>query len=445
MSEDTMPNRNIDPLEARVVVFRQQPEAKGFAELRNELRQAGRGELLAELCATWAQHERDPIRAADAWSEAGEAMVVLGEMATAIEYLRTALDLDPTNDRASDRLLEIVEPEDPAAAVEILEQELGELARRDNTKRGTKSELTARRAQQHRRAATLWNDHLGRVDRALAHYQQAWKLEPQNTEALDAARRLYHSLGDDKMVAKLYQAELEVLGAHGPAQRRAYLRHQLGKLALHRKDLEGAATHLEDAQKLDPTSIEITESLAEVWASPGFRDGQTAHRASQLFVELGRRRLAERDDASGVQYLRRAVGVDPYSKGSSEALERALAEQESWVELDRILRHRSTVVQDPDERANLLRRRADLYREQLLDRACFREVLVDLVQSEPPRGEAAEELRELLREEQDWDTLSSLMEAEINALGADPETPADILVAELLELATVAREHMADR
>ena len=33
---------------------------------------------LAELCATWAQHERDPVRAADAWSEAGESMVVLG-------------------------------------------------------------------------------------------------------------------------------------------------------------------------------------------------------------------------------------------------------------------------------------------------------------------------------------------------------------------------------
>src|SRR5580765_4978317 len=125
MSEDTMPNRNIDPLEARVVVFRQQPEAKGFAELRNELREAGRGELLAELCATWAQPERD---------------------------------LDPMNDRASDRLLEIVEPEDPAAAVEILEQELGELAKRDNAKRGSKSELTARRAHQHRRAAMLWND-----------------------------------------------------------------------------------------------------------------------------------------------------------------------------------------------------------------------------------------------------------------------------------------------
>src|SRR5689334_10864233 len=201
MSDDrfsTQPSAAVDALEAKVMVFRQQPEARGFAALRQELRDAGRGELLAELCATWAHHERDPHRAADAWSEAGEAMVVLGETATAIEYLRTALELDPTNDRAADRLLEIVEPHDPAAAAEIIEAELTELAKKNDPKR--KPELLARRASHHRRAAVLWNEHLGRVDRALWHYQQAFKLEPSRVESLEAARNLYASLGDDAMV-----------------------------------------------------------------------------------------------------------------------------------------------------------------------------------------------------------------------------------------------------
>src|SRR6185503_6119187 len=186
-------------------------------------------------------------------------MIVLGETATAIEYLRTALELDPTNDRASDRLLEIVEPNDPAAAVEILESELGELARRPKAK----TELIARRAQQHRRAAALWNDHLGRVDRALWHFQQAWKLEPQRTEALEAARDLYASLGDDAMVMKLYQAELDVLGKdHAQNGRKARIRLELGRTAQRRKDLEAAAQHLEEAARLDPSSAEIAEALA---------------------------------------------------------------------------------------------------------------------------------------------------------------------------------------
>ncbi len=447
MSDDTLPTHRIDPLEARVVSFRQQPEAKGFAELRQELRDAGRGELLADVCATWAQHERDPVRAADAWSEAGEAMVVLGETATAVEYLRTALDLDPTNDRAADRLLEIVEPTDPAAAVEIIEHELTELAKRSGGGGAkAKAEVTARRAQHHRHAAELWNEHLGRVDRALWHYQQAWKLEPQRTESLDAARRLYSSLGDEAMVAKLFAAELEVLGnAPAAAARRAYIRFELGKLALRNKDLEAAANHLEEASKLDPESLDISEKLAEVYSSPGFREGETRHRAGELFVELGRQRLKTRDDQTGINYLRRAVGVDPYSKGSSEALQEALTGSSQWAELDRALRHRSAVVQDPGERAEVLRRRAALYRNQLPDRASLIEVLTDLVAYEQPGSKPARELRELLRDDQDWEGMSRLMEAEINALAQNPETPTDTIVMEILELATIAREHMGDR
>ncbi|HEU0030480.1 MAG TPA: tetratricopeptide repeat protein [Kofleriaceae bacterium] len=443
MSEDTLPH-SLDPLEARVVGFRQHPEARKFAELRQQLRDAGRGELLADVCATWAQHERDPVRAADAWSEAGEAMSVLGEMATAVEYLRTALELDPANDRAADRLIEIVEPGDPAAAVEIIELELGELAKREGNRK--RPELIARRAAKHRRAAELWNDHLGRVDRALWHWQQAWRLEPQRTEALEAARQLYMSLGDDAMVAKLYQAELDVLGnAPSAAPRKARIRYELGVLALRNGDLEAAANHLEEAQKLEPTSLEIAEKLAEVYASPGFRDGETRHKAGQLFVEVGRRRLAARDDSTGINYLRRAVGIDPYSKGSSQALEQALSEASQWQELDRILRHRSAVVTEPAERAEVLRRRAALYRNQLPDRAGLIEVLTELVAYEQPGSKATRELRELLREDQDWESLSRLMEAEINALGQDPSTPGDVLVNEMLELATIAREHMNDR
>ena len=442
MSEDsfsTQPSQVVDPLEAKVVVFRQQPDSKGFAALRQELRDAGRGELLAELCATWAQHERDPVRAADAWSEAGEAMVVLGETATAIEYLRTALELDPTNDRAADRLLEIVEPNDPAAAVEILEGELTELAKKSN------KQLLPRRASHHRRAAILWNDHLGRVDRALWHWQQAWKLEPQRTEALEAARTLYSSLGDDAMVGKLWQAELDVLGQQGDRGRKAQIRLELGRLALKKKDLEAAANHLEEGQKQDPQSLEIAEALAEVYAMPGFREGQTRHKAGELFVALGKQRIATRDDATGINYLRRAVGVDPYARASSAALEDALSGTSQWDELDRILRHRSAVVTEPGERQEVLRRRAALYRNQLPNRAGLVEVLSELVAYEQPGSKATRELKELLREDEEWEKLSHLMEAEITALGQNPETSPDVLVGEILELATIVREHMGER
>ena len=321
----------------------------GFAELRQELRDAGRGELLAELCATWAQHERDPLRAADAWSEAGEAMVVLGETATAIEYLRTALELDPTNDRAADRLLEIVEPSDPAAAVEIIELELAELREADarRRRRKRKAELIARRAAQHRRAAELWNDHLGRVDRALWHWQQAWKLEPQRTRGARGrapALRLARRRRDGRASCTRPSSRCSATRRRAAA-RKAQIRLELGKLALRGKDLEAAANHLEEAAKLDPTSLEIAEKLAEVYASPGFRDGQTRAQGGRA-VRRARppaprdARRSDRHQLPAPRGRHRSV-----LEGQLAARSRRRCRRSSqWDELDRILRHRSAVV-----------------------------------------------------------------------------------------------------
>ena len=229
----------------------------------------------------------------------------------------------------------------------------------------------------------MWNDHLGRVDRALWHWQQAWKLEPHKTEALDAARVLYQSLGDEAMVAKLYQAELEVLGGHGPAQRKAQIRLELGKLALRAKNLEAAANHLEEGARLDADVARARRGARRGLLEPGLSRRSDTPQGGELFVELGRRRLATRDIKRG-SIISARVGVDPYAKGSSEALEGALSETSQWDELDRILRHRSAVVQDPAERTEVLRRRAALYRNQLPNREGLVEVLTELVAYEAP-------------------------------------------------------------
>src|SRR4029078_5426048 len=102
-------------------------------------------------------------------------------------------------------------------------------------------------------------------------------------------------------------------------------------------------------------------------------------------------------------------------------------------------------VSEPSERMEVLRRRAALYRNQLKNRDGLIEVLSELIAYEQPGSKATRELKDLLREDEQWEKLSMLMEAELNALGQNPDTPAEELVAELLELATIAREHMGDR
>ncbi|MCH8256735.1 MAG: hypothetical protein IIA75_02365, partial [Proteobacteria bacterium] len=58
-----------------------------------------------------------------------------------------------------------------------------------------------------------------------------------------------------------------------------------------------------------------------------------------------------------IAYLRRALGVDPYSRAGTENLEEALALDERWGELDRLYQHRADLSEDPKERLSLLRKR----------------------------------------------------------------------------------------
>jgi len=377
--------------------------------------------------------------------------------------LRTILDRDPADPKAAAAMVErLLAAGRVAEASDVLEAELAELARRaeappaDEPGRrarrpsgAAKSDLV-HRAERHRLAARLADERLGRVDRALWHWQQAWRLEPQRTDALDAARRIYQSLGDEGMVGRLYQAELEVFGERGNAPRRAAIHLELGTIAFRKGDARTAVDHLEQALRLEPDSIAAREALAEVYASPAFaaataddtaQSATGARRASELFVDLGRRRMSERDDTTGIGFLRRALGADPYSRASSQALEEALADTARWEELDRVLKHREATAEDERDRIAILERRVALYEGPLADRGALIEALAALAALEPPHGPASQRLRRLLREEQRWDDLARRIELDIDALDADPRAQ----VTELLELATIAREHQNDK
>lgn len=451
MRDDTPTNpQPIEVLAAQLEAFRKDPsEADLYYELRTELRKSGAAEELAEIGELRAPHERDRLRAADILSEAGEARYLLGNDAQGEKNMRQALSLDPANERAAARFAEVLMvAERFAEAAEILEAELAELERRaDSTppekgRRAKAPPFATRRGNRHRMLAQLWDGRLGRVDRALEHWQQAWQLEPDKGDALEAARSIYQSLGDEKMVARLYEAELDTLGQRGPRGRRAKLELELGRILMRQGDAQNAAGHLENALRLDRNSMDAREVLAEVYASASF-SGQDEHqqRASELYVELGRNRMKTEDEEGAINYLRRALGVDPYSRAGTDALEKALASGERWDELDRLYRHRATMLEDAGERKNLLVRRVQLYEKYLHDTEALTEVLVELASTEPPLGKASQRLRELYRETENWAALAALIEHELPALEQHPEH----MCNELLELATIVREHLGDR
>ncbi|HTM19380.1 MAG TPA: hypothetical protein VL172_02695, partial [Kofleriaceae bacterium] len=128
------------------------------------------------------------------------------------------------------------------------------------------------------------------------------------------------------------------------------------------------------------------------------------------------------------------------------ALEKALAAAERWDELDRLWRHRASIIDDPGERRRLLERRARLYEDKLPDAGKLKEVLAELAAGAPPGNPWSQRLREAYRRDQEWAKLVRLIEAETPPLeqARGPEER-EAVIAELLELATIQREHLSDR
>ena len=437
----------LDTLAAKVEAFRRDPRSGDlYRDLKESLRQANQGAQLAEIAELHAAHQSDAQRAAAILVEAGATRLRLGQAAEGERDLRDALVHDPASEQAANRLSEhLIARGRFAEAAAVIEAEVETLAQMAESG-ANGGELNGRRAERHRQVAALWDGKLARVDRALHHWQRAWQLEPLRTEALEAARAIYVSLGKPKMVAQLYQAELEILPpaeeSADAGERRAQIALELGKLLARHGDPKAAAGHLEEALALDPSSLAAREALAEIYASPSFAgDPEPQRRAGELFVELGRGRMATDDTETAITYLRRALGVDPYSKGSIESLEDALIRAEKWPELDMLYRQALAVVVDDDERVSLLRKRADLVENQLHDREELKRGLEQLAALESPGGPTYVRLRHIYTEDQDWQLLASLVETEIDSLESDPGRQ----MAELLELATIVREHLNDR
>ncbi len=457
VSDDTARTEPPTPREFtdRVAGFRERPaDTAAYGQLVADLQAADEAGLVAELSALHAAEVSDTAAAASAWATAGAAYRVVGRDERAEQAFAAALDLDPGHPQAAPTLATLLtEAERHAEAAEVIEDELAALTEQSERERGASAReaLVARRAERHRALATLWEQHLGRVDRALDHWQRAWHLEPARTDALAAARSIYASLGDDKMVARLYQAELDLLGEQGPAPRRAELELALGRIIARDGDAAQAAEHLERALALAPESDQARELLAEVYSAEAGASAERAERAAELLLELGRRRLAtppstdpgsaDDPEEDGIAFLRRALGLNPGSRAVTEALAEALRHAGRWEELDQLYEHFLSGTRDPAARIEILDLRVELHESELDQPDVLRALLSELAQHGPPHGERANRLREFLRQAEDWPALAQHIEAELPALSGDRERT----VAEMLELATIVREHLGDR
>src|SRR5207244_170888 len=112
------------------------------------------------------------------------------------------------------------------------------------------------RAQRLYELGQLCEDVFLRKDRAMVHYQAAFKLSPSDARALERARAIYREMGNLEMVATLLGLELRVTTE---PVRRAEVEGRLGIALLDLGKRDQALAHLESAAALRESDADVQD------------------------------------------------------------------------------------------------------------------------------------------------------------------------------------------
>src|SRR5215813_4378742 len=104
----------------------------------------------------------------------------------------------------------------------------------------------------------LCEDLFLRKDRAMVHYQAAFKLSPSDARALERARAIYREMGNLEMVATLLGLELKVTP---DPEHKAEVEGKLGIALLDLGKRDQATPHLETAAEARPDDTEVADAL----------------------------------------------------------------------------------------------------------------------------------------------------------------------------------------
>ncbi len=219
----------------------------------------------------------------------------------------------------------------------------------------------------------LCEDFFLRKDRAMAHYQQAFKQNPQQNRALTRARLIYREMGNLEMVATLLGLEIKV--STDPERKREAER-LLGETLLDARERDRAAPHLDNATKHWPGDSELADALAacrydrEDWLSEAERLTGQAKRlsgtdpvtAARVWLRAARiYHIEAKADPGFEECLRAAVALQPQHEMVNFLLEKILAEQGRFDEIIALQDKRIDGVQGDQAKIDLAKRIGNMW------------------------------------------------------------------------------------
>jgi hypothetical protein len=232
----------IDALVQRLVANPHDEEALAYAH------QAGGSDpkSYALLLERVGAETRDPAYASHWLSEAANVWsTTLGDAHRAARVLMQAIDRDPTQRMASDRLAHLYRDKgDVKALVALLERRAKALAPLAPQSAEIRTELAA----MHEELGRLWSESLQQPKKAAENFRRSIDLEPGGAHAIYGAREIYKSLGQWDDAIQMYEAELSI--ERDPQRQLSLLRDEAATRRA-AGDLPGATRALARARQLD--------------------------------------------------------------------------------------------------------------------------------------------------------------------------------------------------
>jgi tetratricopeptide (TPR) repeat protein len=244
----------IEALVARLVANPHDEEALAYAHQAGGADPRGYATMLERV----GNETADPAYASHWLSEAANVwLTALGDAHRAARTLMDAINKDPTQQVAADRLAQLYRDKgDIKALAALLDRRAKALA----PMLGQNPELRGPLSAMHEELGRLWTEPpLSQPRKAIENYKRAAELDPQNALAIFQARELLKAQGAWDEAYPLYEAELSIEG--DPSRRLALLRDE----ATTRRqggDLAGATRALNRARELDPQDPGIQQELA---------------------------------------------------------------------------------------------------------------------------------------------------------------------------------------
>jgi tetratricopeptide (TPR) repeat protein len=373
----------------------------------------------------------------------------------AIEAFKRVLELDPEDRRAQEQLKKrfaAAHAWDDLEAFYGARQQWDELIRTLERAADAKEAEVAERITLLFRVARLFQEKLGKPDRAARAYEKVLSLDGESLEAAEALTPIYEQTGDAKKLVGVYEVRL---GHIEEADERVVLLREAG--LLYEEKLKDAALAFERylaAFKLDPTRDVIREDLERIagktkdWEklfgayADVIEDAPSADDAIELRIAYGRVLVnAGRGKDAITQY--RAVYEEREDDARAiEALEGLYREVGDSARLLEVLERRAELENEPAARKRLAYDIARLYDTEVgdLDKAiaAYKNIPLEFGEQERDAYTALEELYERSKRFSD---LGDLLEHRID-LGPDTD---EELAALKFRLGGVLLRHLDDR